>query len=139
MFNHVDFSLGHTTPDSDRIDTANQETQQQQHPATHVLASSDVNNNQATHRDSRSPVDEYMPRPTTQGRLVLPPLLSLLASTTIPVPPVVIDPHLATAGMESNADTSVGGGGAGNNKKARVAVGENCAGTHYFDGGYVEV
>ena len=43
VFNHVDSSFGHL--DSDRIDTANQQTQQQHH-ATHVLASSDVNNNQ---------------------------------------------------------------------------------------------
>ena len=134
MFNHVDFtgSLGHTTPDSDRMDTANQETQQQQHPATHVLASSDVNNNQATHRDSRR-IHASSNYPRAHGPAASP------ESTTIPVPPVVIDPDLATAGMESNADTSVGAGGAGNNKKARVAVGENRAGTHYFDGGYVEV
>ena len=64
MFNHVDFSFGHT-PDSDRTNTANQQTQRQQHLATHVLASSDANNNQATHQNSISPVDEHMPRPTT--------------------------------------------------------------------------
>ena len=44
MFNHVNSSFGHP-PDSDCMDTANQQTQQQHH-ATHVLASSDVNNNQ---------------------------------------------------------------------------------------------
>ena len=64
MFNHVDFSFGHT-PNSDRTNTANQQTQRQQHLATHVLASSDANNNQATHQNSISPVDEHMPRPTT--------------------------------------------------------------------------
>jgi GATA-binding protein, other eukaryote len=41
------------------------------------------------------------------------------------VAPAVIDPDLATAGMESDADASVGGGGVGNNKK-RVAVGALC-------------
>ena len=44
MFNHVDSSFGHP-PDSDRMDTANQQTQQQHH-TTNVLASSDFNNNQ---------------------------------------------------------------------------------------------
>ena len=36
------------TPFPDHMDVANQQTQRQQQPATHVLASSDANNNQAT-------------------------------------------------------------------------------------------
>ena len=114
MSNHLDFSFGHT-PDSDRmeVDTANQQTHQQQHPASDV-----------THLNTISPVDEYMPRPTTLGRTAPSPLP---ASATIPVAPAVIDLNLATAGMESNAYASVGGGGGGNNKKVRVAVGALCA------------
>ena len=36
------------TPFPDHMDVANQQTQRQQQPATHALASSDANNNQAT-------------------------------------------------------------------------------------------
>ena len=127
MSNHLDLSFGHT-PDSDRmeVDTVNQQTHKQQHPATHVLASSDVNNNQTTHQNTISPVDEYMSRPTILGRTSLSPLP---ASTTTPVAPAVIDPDLTTAGMESDAYASVGGpggGGSSNNKEARVAVGALC-------------
>ena len=119
MSNHLDFSFGHT-PDSDRMEvgTANRQTHQQQHPATHVLSSSDV-----THLNTISSVEEYMPRSTTLGRTAPSPLP---ASATIPVAPAVIDLNLATAGMESNAYASVGGGGGGDNKKVRVAVGALC-------------
>ena len=122
MSNHLDFSFEHT-PDSDRmeVDTANQQRHQQQHPATHVLGSSDFNN-QTTHQNSISPEDEYMPRSTTLGRT---PPSSLPASTTTPAL-AVIDPDLTTAGMESDADASVGGGGGGGNKKALVAVSALC-------------
>jgi len=41
---------GFSTPFPVHMDAANQQTQQQQHPATHVLASSDANNNQAALR-----------------------------------------------------------------------------------------
>jgi hypothetical protein len=49
----VDFGSGQTTSSStpfpDHMDAANQQTLQQQQPATHVLASPDANNNnQAT-------------------------------------------------------------------------------------------
>ena len=53
-FNHVDFDSGQTSgssaPFPNHTDTTNQQTQHPQHPATHVLASSDANNNQATLR-----------------------------------------------------------------------------------------
>ena len=58
------------------------------------------------------------------------PVDSPMADTTttaVAVAPVaVIDPDLTTAGVESDADASVGGGGGGGNKKARVAVGALC-------------
>ena len=56
-------------------------------------------------------------------------LVASAADSPMPdaIAPAVIDPDLATAGMESDADASVGGGGGvGNNKKARVAVGALC-------------
>ena len=50
----VDFDSGQTpsssTPFPDQMNVTNQQTQQQQHPATHVLASSDAKNDQATLR-----------------------------------------------------------------------------------------
>ena len=57
------------------------------------------------------------------------PVDSPMADTTTVAavaPVAVIDPDLTTAGVESDADASVGGGGGGNNKKARVAVGALC-------------
>ena len=55
-FDHVDFgsasgqSPSASTPFPDHIVSANQQTQQQQHPTTHVLASYDADNNQAAPR-----------------------------------------------------------------------------------------
>ena len=64
------------------------------------------------------------------------PMADPTTTNTSVAPAAVIDPDLTTAGMESDADASVGGGGGvgggvgggggGNNKKARVAVGALC-------------